>query len=67
MWSEHWVWINLNPLAEKKSQKKREITILFYIYSWPKNGSNIIKTQFLERVWNPIIKANLLDPNIKEG
>ena len=38
------------------------LTVLRPIY-W----SNIIQTQFWDHIWNPLIKANLLDPQYESG
>ena len=33
----------------------------------PTYRSNIFQTKFLDHIWNPLIKANLLDPDMKVG
>ena len=34
---------------------------------WPKRGLNVVRFQFWDQIWNPLILAHLSDPKIKEN
>ena len=46
---------------------KYPIVTAFDRFFCPKLGSNFIPDQFWDQVWNPLIKAHLLDPKMKGG
>ena len=59
---------NIWPMLwQKKTSKLSRITISTVLTVFrPKHGSNIIQTPFWDEIWNPLTKADLLDPNLKQ-
>ena len=68
IWSQNWVWILFDPYIDQKTVEIYQNCDLnvFCCFS-AKLGSNIIKPQFWDHIWNPLIKANLLDPQYESG
>ena len=64
------IWLdNISPiLCPPKPSNIQEWQLQLFLGGfWKKQGSNIIHTQFLNHICNPLIKANLLDTQNESG
>ena len=69
IWSENWVWIIYDKYFGRKALKidHNRNSNDFLVVIRPPWGSNIFQTQFWDNIFNPLINANILDPNMKAG
>ena len=69
IWSQNWNRMAFDPLFGHKTVENCQNTGFwqFSIVLWPKRGSNVIRFQFWDQIWNPLIMASSTDRKMKRN